>query len=52
MTTSASWYALMTQIEVAGVARNCRAIVGRAMLATDESSTAMVMPSAMASIDQ
>ena len=42
----------MTQIDVAGVACSCRAMVGRATLATEESSTAMVMPSAIASMDQ
>ena len=36
----------------AGAACSCRAMLGKAMLATAESSTDTVMPIAIASIDQ
>ncbi len=49
-TTIASWYALMTHTDSAGLTPNCRAIAGSAMLATAESSTAIVTAMAIANI--
>ncbi len=42
----------MIQIDCAGWAPNSRAIAGSATFATDESSTAIVMPIPIAIIDQ
>ncbi len=51
-TTMANWYALMIHTDSAGVIARCRAIDGSAVLATEESSTAIVTATAIASIAQ
>ena len=44
----ASWYALTTHTEAAGSMRSSRAMVGSATLAIEPSSTAMIVPMAIA----
>jgi hypothetical protein len=51
-TTIASWWALMTQIDWAGLAPTSRAIVGRAMLTIELSSTDTARPMTMVRIAQ
>ena len=48
----ASWYALITQIDIAGEVFRSRAIEGRATLAIVPSSTDIATPKAVANIAQ